>query len=197
MQQELEATFTNVDYAPLRQRLAELQATQVHPEFVMRRTVYDYPDLALDNKAAWARVRQEYDKVTMSYKQRQSQDINGMIEVELTVDNYDTACAFLEAIGLTPKAKQETRRETWTLDGCMVTLDQWPWIPPFVEIEGPSEAAVQGVAAALDFDWSKAVFDSADGVYLQHFKATRTELATMNIQFGPVPEWLEARRLPA
>jgi len=30
---------------------------------------------------------------------------------------------------------QETRREKWMLDDAEVTIDTWPWIPTFIEIE--------------------------------------------------------------
>jgi len=41
-----------------------------------------------------------------------------------------------------------------------VTIDEWPFLEPFVEIEGKSEAAVREISERLGFDWAQAVFGS-------------------------------------
>jgi adenylate cyclase class 2 len=194
MQTEIEATYLDVNHEQLRARLAAIGAHCETPRFDMFRVVYDYPDLRLDKMAAWVRVRREADKVTMSFKHRQSESAQGMKEVELVVNSYEDACVFLESIGLTEKARQETRREIWQLDGCEIMLDEWPWIPPYVEIEGPAESSVQAVSEKLGFSCKSAFFDSADGVYQQYFDVTRTEISTVPITFKPAPDWLEAKR---
>jgi adenylate cyclase, class 2 len=194
MQTEIEATFLDVNHELLRTKLVELGAACVEPKHDMRRTVYDFPDLRLDKKAAWVRVRQEAEKITMTFKHRQSETSEGMKEVELTVDNYASACAFLEAVGLAVKGVQETKREVWRLGDCEIMLDEWPWVPPYVEIEGPKETSVRSVSKKLGFDYNTAIFDSADGVYQKYFDVTRTEISTVPIAFGPVPDWLEAKR---
>lgn len=195
MQQEIEATFLGIDHDALRAQLKALGGTCSQPEFLMRRAVFDYSDQRLDRQAAWVRVRQEYDRVTMCYKQRKTSNIDGMYEVEFVVSDYDKACGFLQAIGLEHKARQETKRELWLLDGCQVTLDTWPWIPQYVEIEAPDESSVRAVAQKLGFQWSNALFDSADAVYQRYYDVTRTEISTVNLTFSPVPDWLEAKRI--
>lgn len=160
----------------------------------MRRTTYDYEDLRLDKKAAWIRVRDEGGKITMAFKHRQDETSEGMKEVELVVNSYTDACAFLEAVGLAVKNVQETKREVWHLDGCEIMLDEWPHVPPYVEVEGPSEASVRKVSERLGFDYATAMFDSADAVYQKYFDITRTKISTVPLKFGPVPDWLEAKR---
>jgi adenylate cyclase class 2 len=194
MNTEIEATFLDVDHDELRDKLKALGAECIEPKHDMMRTTYDYPDLRLDKIAAWVRVRQEADKITMAFKHRQAENADGMKEVELVVSDYKDACSFLEAVGLTVKAKQETRRELWRLGDCEIMLDEWPWIPPYAEVEGPSEASVRTASEQLGFDYATAMFDSADGAYMKYFDVTRTEISTVPIAFGPVPEWLEAKR---
>lgn len=195
MNTEIEAKFLEIDHDELRAKLKELGAVVTESNHDMLRTIYDFPDLRLDKKAAWVRVRKEgSDVTTMTFKHRQSETAEGMKEVELVVSDYDDARAFLEAIGLTPKAVQETRREVWRLGGCEIMLDEWPWIPPYVEVEGPSEASIRSVSEQLGFNCADAMFDSADGVYMRYFDVTRTEISAARIMFGPVPDWLEAKR---
>lgn len=193
MKPEIEATFLAIDHGELRTKLKVLDALREQPLFLMKRAIYDYPDLRLDKQAAWVRVRQEASKVTLGFKQRKSETIDGMREIEIVVSDYDKACALLEAIGLNPKAMQESKREVWRLGDCEVMLDEWPWIPPYVEVEGPSEQAVRAVAQKLGLDYDTAIFDSTDAIYQKYFDVARTEISTVPLIFGPIPEWLEAK----
>lgn len=194
MQTEIEATFVDVDHAELRQKLKALGAECTDAKYDVKRTIYDYPDLRLDKQAAWIRVRQESGKVTMCFKQREAETIDGMKEVEFEVSDYDKANDFLESIGLKVKASQESTREIWQLKSVEIMLDEWPWIPAIAEVEGPNEQAVKQVSESLGLDYSSAMFDSIDGVYLNYFDVSRTEISTVPLVFDNVPEWLEAKR---
>jgi adenylate cyclase class IV len=55
----------------------------------------------------------------------------------------------LQRIGFVRVLRFEKRRETWTLEGCEVALDELPRLGRFVEIEGPSDAAVMQVRQKL------------------------------------------------
>lgn len=71
-------------------------------------------------------------------------------ELEFVVGDVDACVAVFARLGYPPELTFEKRRETWTLDGCKVELDELP--PPigtFVEIEGEGEAAVQAVRQKL------------------------------------------------
>lgn len=46
----------------------------------MRRKNYDYPDKKLEKVNGWARLRDEGDKVALSYKQLNDRSVNGMKE---------------------------------------------------------------------------------------------------------------------
>ena len=191
MQTEIEAKFTDIDMDAMRAKLKELGATLVYPERLMKRINYDYK--AGGN--AWIRVRDEGDKVTMTYKRVLDRTLHGTQEVNLVVDDFERAGELLDAIGMTGKALQETKREQWSLDGCEITLDTWPWIPSFLEVEGPSEEAVRSASSKLGMDWSNAMHGSVETVYQQHYDVTEEEIdAWPSITFVPVPDWLEKKR---
>lgn len=195
MQTEIEAKFLNVDVEAIRQSLAAQGATRAHEERLMRRKNFDYPDSRLEHVGGWIRVRDEGDKTTLAYKQLVDRTIEGTKEISLVVEDFDTISNLLLAIGLVNKSYQETKREKWLLDNVEVTIDTWPWIKTFVELEGPSEDAVQNVAAKLGFDWNTASHGSVETAYQAEYNVTEAEIdGWQSITFVPVPEWLEIHR---
>lgn len=163
MNNEIEAQFLDIDKTQIRQQLQSIGATLVKPEMLMRRVVFHL------DQHQFARVRDEGDKIVMTYKNvNDDHSILGTKEVNLTVDNYDNAVLFLKGCGLQPKATQETLREIWTLGDVEICIDTWPWIPTFIEIEGPTEDSVWQTAARLGLDRSQAKFGSVDTTY-QHY----------------------------
>ena len=192
---EIEAKFLDVDTAALRAKLAEVGAKKEHPEILMKREVFDYPNLRLEKIGGWVRVREEGDKITLSYKQLNDRTLHGTQEVTLFVDDFKKACKFLIALGLEKKAHQETKREKWFLDDVEITIDTWPWIPTFVELEGPSEAMLRDVAQKLVFDWRHAMHGSVETAYQKYYDFTEQEIDHWeSITFIPPPDWLLARK---
>ncbi len=191
---EIEAMFVGVDHDKLRKQLSDAGASLVHSEYEATRITFDYEDLRLDAKAAWIRLRKEPQHTTLAYKRRGNETIEGMQEVEVVVDDFDRTKVFLESIGLVIKSEQQSKREIWELNGVEVMLDSWPWLDPVVEVEGKTEQDVKQICSTLGLDWSEAIFDSIDGVYTDIFDVTRTEICTVPWRFGPIPEWLEAKR---
>lgn len=196
MHTEIEAKFPDIDADALRAKLKEVGAILEHPEMLMHRKTYDYPDGRLEKIGGWVRVRDEGDKITMSYKQVSDRSLHGTREVNLVINDFNAADSFLAAIGLESKSYQETKREEWMCGEVEVTIDTWPWIPTFVELEGPTEESVKECATKLGLDWVKAMHGSVETVYQMHFNVTEEEIdAWESITFLPVPEWLEKCRI--
>ena len=197
MKPEIEAKFLNTNHDALRAKLIEIGATRERPMRLMRRKVFDFPDFRLDKqKNAWVRVRDEGDKITMGYKQLNDRSLEGTHEVSVEVDDFDTACAFLESVGMEVKAYQETKRESWRLGAVEIELDEWPWIRPFAEIEGPDEASLRHVAARLGLDWRDVRHGSVEVAYLAEYDVTEHEidmLAAITFETA-LPELLAGKR---
>jgi adenylate cyclase, class 2 len=173
MESEIEAKFINVDHDDIRKKLEMINGICEQPMRLMRRAIF-HNDF-MTEKDAYLRVRDEGDKITMTYKQFDDpSSIHGVKEIETTVGNFDSAITMMEQTGLSRDTYQETKRETWKVGEVEVVLDEWPWINPFIEIEGPSESAVRDIAEKLGFDWNDAVFGGVSAVYLRHY----THLAT-------------------
>ncbi|MEK7632728.1 MAG: CYTH domain-containing protein [Patescibacteria group bacterium] len=164
MQIEFEATFTGIDKSAVRAKLHEVGGTLVKKESLMRRTVFN-PPIAIPG--GWMRVRDEGETITMSLKVVNGSAIEDQKEVMVTVDDFDNAVDFLSAIGAEKKAYQETLREAWMLNGAEVTIDTWPGLRPFVEVEAHDEATVRTASELLGFNYADAKFCEVSTVYLE------------------------------
>ena len=163
MHNEWEVKFLNIDKASLRKRLSDVGAVLVKPETLYKRSVYFLPS-GHEIEGGWVRVRDEGDKITMSLKVVNNGNVEDQKEVQLTVDNYDEAKNFLSMTGFVEKAYQETLRELWKHDNCEITLDEWPYLEPYVEIEGVSKEVIQKMSVLLGFDYAVGIFGSADQI---------------------------------
>jgi len=195
MKPEIEAKFLGIDHAEMRKRLELSGAALVHPVRAMTRVNLDFPDRRLNAVDGWVRVRNEGDKVTLAYKQLESRELDGTKEVQVTVSDFEDTVAFLKAIGMNQENYQETRRESWRLDGVEIELDEWPWIRPFMELEGESEEQLRTAAGKLGLDWGVVAHGSVEVAYLAEYDVTEQEVDDWKeITFGPVPGWLEKKR---
>lgn len=197
MQQEIEVKFLNVDFDDVRARLKKLGAVCEQPMRLMRRVVIDYPDRKLQATGdSWVRVRDEGDKITLTFKRTTEHEFGGAQEIEVSVSDYQKTIDIFLAMGLIVHTDQETKRETWKLGEVEVVLDEWPWIPPFIEIEGMSHDKVKSAAEALGYRWNDAVFGSAVVAYEHHYPRSKDTGVKISqepeIKFSlPVPDWLK------
>lgn len=197
MKSEIEATFIDIDKDQLRSQLKALGGKLLQQETLMRRVVFNVADPKNWNNS-FARVRDEGNRVTMTYKRVDDLSLSGTREINLEVNSYDDAVEFLKNCGLHAKSYEETYREEWELDGVELDIDTWPWLPTFVEIEGPSEAAVQAAAEKLGFAMDDAIYGSVDEVYKNYFDVTSRQINTSpSYRFeDEIPAWLSEHRRP-
>lgn len=163
----------------------------------MRRTVFDFPDRRLQEKRAWVRLREELDgSIELMFKQVKDDALGETYEQAITVHDYEAAKAFVLSLGLEVKGEQENKREVWELDGVEIMLDEWPWVDPFIEIEGKTEVAVKQCAEQLGLKWQSAKFGGVTPVYTEQYTLSRDEFETLELSMKfsePVPHSLRNR----
>lgn len=166
MQNEFEAKCVVESVADARQRIEKIGARCMQSERLLRRVVYDFPDGALDRRGGWVRVRDEGDRITMSYKQAPvGSTVSDCFETELVIDSFECGLRFCEDLGMARKSSQETKRESWETDDAKFDIDTWPGIPTFIEVEAADEATVRRYVEALGFAWQDALFGGVGAVY--------------------------------
>jgi adenylate cyclase class 2 len=157
MDTEFEATFTEINKTDLREKLKQVGAELIKPEFLQKRTVFYFPE-GHELEGGWIRVRDEGDRITMSVKTTSGATIADQKELCLVVDSFSTAINFLTLLGCKQKSFQENKREIWHIDECEVCIDEWPFLEPLVEIEGATEDTVISASSKLGFDYKDAFF---------------------------------------
>lgn len=152
---EREAKMKVAEHGPVRARLAELGARR--RGLVMEiNSFYDTEDRRLLAAGEGLRIRRvqvlegekQPDRVTFKGS-RQPGVLKTREELEIDVSDAAEMEQVFERIGFARVLRFEKRRETHELDGCEVALDEMPRLGTFVEIEGPSEAAVMAVREKL------------------------------------------------
>jgi adenylate cyclase, class 2 len=170
--EEIEAKFLDIDVVDLKTKLEKFGA-QFVGSFDYKRKAYDFPSLPLSEKHAWVRVRDEGDRVVMTYKQRleansETMRDGGMKEVEVVVSDFNLTDQFLKSIGMIEKFYEENKRERYIFDNVEIDIDTWPMITPYVELEGNSWENVEAVAEKLGFVWSEHLRCSTMQIYKKY-----------------------------
>jgi adenylate cyclase, class 2 len=165
---EYEATFINIDKTRMREILKEKGGELVYPEFLQKRVVFNLPK-ERKIEGGWIRIRDEGNKITMSLKIINGDKIENQKEICLRVDNFKEAEELLIFLGCDKKAYQENKRELWRINDVEVTIDEWPFLEPFVEVEGNSEEEVKQVSEKLGFLYQDALFCSVDTLYSKKY----------------------------
>lgn len=189
MKIEYEAKFLDIKIDAIRLQLKAAGAILEKPMRLMRRVTID--SSFMKEKDAFVRVRDEGDRVTMTYKQFDAISVDGAKEHEIIVSDFDEAVALLAAAGLPHGSFQESKRETWTYGNVEIVIDEWPWLEPYIEIEATSENEVRRFSERLGLSWENAVF----GDVMVAYRAQYSHLTDRDT-IGNIPEVRFGAELP-
>ena len=191
---EYEAKFLGIDKDSFRKTLEQTGYTCVLPEFLFKRHDFDLPGFGAEK---WGRVRWENDKINLSIKHTVDKNrIDGTHEFSVNVplnDNpvqqYQQAIEFMKAAGLIPGGIRENKREIWIKDNVEISIDTWPGVRPYIEIEAENEDLVRKVCIELNLQFSKAMFGGITTVYEEELGITAEDFITFeNVRFDNPPK---------
>lgn len=156
--EEIEVKFLNIDPVSMEKKLLEIGAKKVFEKLYKRR-IFDYPDLRFDKMGAWIRLRDEGDKITLTFKQRigvkthdgKTNDIS-MDETQIEVDDFERTAEFLTKIGLKEKFLEENKRIRYQLGDIELDIDFWPQLEPYLEIEASSWEEIDRIIKLLELN---------------------------------------------
>ena len=142
--EEIEVKFLNIEPVSMEKKLVELGAEKIFDK-LYRRRVFDYPDLRFDKIGAYIRLRDEGDKITLTFKQRLGVKTHdgktndeGMEETEISVSDFEKTADLLRKIGFQEKFYEENKRIRYRFKDVEFDIDFWPGLEPYLEIETTS-----------------------------------------------------------
>jgi len=165
MKTEYEVVFTNVNKNELIKKIKDLWWVCNKKNTLMKRVVFENP---WDKKWSYIRVRDEWDKITCTYKKQMpwKLDINSIKELETQVKDFDIMVDIFRNLNLREKSYQENYREVWEINKEVeIMFDLWPWLNLYVEIEAENEGLVKKYSSLLWFNYSKWVFWTVFQIY--------------------------------
>ena len=157
MEKERELTVLNIELDDFIQTLEELGAEK-QGEFLQRRYVYDVKPL---NPNKWIRLRTNGTKTTLTIKEIKDKNaIEGTNELEVVVGDFDKTNEILNELGYEARNYQENYRRVYLLGNVEISIDSWPLIPTYAEIEGKTNEDVERVLKLVNIkNYQTTTFD--------------------------------------
>lgn len=165
MKIEFEVVFAPIDKETIKNRIELLEWKCTKPNTLMKRAVFENPK---NPENSYLRVRDEWWKITCCMKviDPWEPNINSVKEIETEVQNFDAMKNIFLELGIAQKAYQETYREVWKIwNEIEIMIDEWPGMPPFIEIEWEDEKVVKKYVEKLWLNYGDAIFWTVDQVY--------------------------------
>lgn len=142
MDQEFETQVLDIDKNKISKKLKDLGAKE-ETEALQKRWVFDLDPCTVLSTGEWIRLRQVGSKKpTITYKNKSGKGLGETQEIEIEVDDFEKAAKLLSKLPFKGQYYQENKRTKFILNDIEFTLDTWPRIPTFLEIEGKSEEKV-------------------------------------------------------
>jgi adenylate cyclase class 2 len=164
MKTEFEIKVLDIDSRDIGSKLQQAGFTQV-PLKVFRRYVYD-----ASKPGGWIRLRTDGTKTTLTFKSFVENAIDGVRELEVEVSDFDATNELLEAIGLKATAYQENRRSLYVLNDIEISVDEWPHVPAYLEIEAKEKTTVETWLKKLGLTNADTTSETTAEVYKRYGK---------------------------
>ena len=169
---EVEVKFFLNDREGYEKRLRSIGASLVQPRTHELNYRFDTPDHALSKEHRVLRLRQDQNTI-ITYKgpSLADQAVSMRREIELEVNDFQTAKDMLEALGFSIYIMYEKFRTVYTLNNLEITLDEMPF-GSFTEIEGGDAQQIERTAGSLSLLWNQRITSS----YLILFETVKQKL---------------------
>ncbi len=147
MPKEYEVDILNINREEAVARLNELGAKHVGTHHFRRMEFRLEGDS--DAGHSWIRVRTDGKKTTLTMKTYNLGGFNPMDEYEVETGGFEDTIRIMSRLAKSRCIYFENDRDAYRLDDLYITLDKWPEIPLFMEIEAPDEAKLRAAAAMI------------------------------------------------
>ncbi len=152
MQNEYETKILDIKISEIEEKLNKLGATLVEDETLMRRRVFDVLEHS-EKKGKRFRLRQKWDKTTLTYKERTWLEIGATKELETKIGDFDIMAEIMQKLERQTMVYQENKRKVYKRNDVEFCIDTRPMVPTYMEIEAPSKEQVEEALRLLGLEW--------------------------------------------
>lgn len=163
--QEIEAKFYVKNLQRVRDHLERAGARLIQSRVLETNLRFDLPGAPMRAEGRVLRLRQDRE-VRLTYKGASTNE-NGVLsreEIEFTVEDFERARRFLEALGYQKLVYYEKYRTIYELNETAIMLDELPY-GSFVEIEGETSISIRSLARLLGLNWEAAITSSYHALF--------------------------------
>ena len=174
---EVEVKLLNVDPSSIEKKLLALGANKKFSG-ILKVRYFDKNDGEIRKKGDLLRVRQFGDGETEVCYKTNKHTKNGYKvcdEYHLSGTNFQEAVKFFEQLGYKITCSYEKRRTTFKYEDLEIVIDEYPQIPPFVEIEGINTEAIEKLIDNLGLTKNERSFRSIGGLLSEKYPDIRLD----------------------
>jgi adenylate cyclase class 2 len=182
---EIEIKLPVADLGAVREKLRARNARQLTTPHSESNDLYDLADGSLAKGGRVLRLRRTEDGATLTFKgpARFEEGAKTREERETGVSDPNEMDRILAALGFHRRFRYEKRREEWSLDDCVIALDETP-IGTFAEVEG-DPAAIRRALQHLGLDPAESLPYSYAELYARRRREDPTLPADMLLDPPP------------
>jgi adenylate cyclase, class 2 len=162
---EFEAKILDIDPVQTARKIINLGGRQIGETVLLRRFVYD---IVPGDMSRWIRLRDTGSGSTLTVKEIHHDGIDGTEETEVSVGHFEVANELLSKLGFRSRSYQENRRTSFLLNAARLEIDEWPHIPPYLEIEADSREEVLTTGALLGYAETDLWGENTVSVYARY-----------------------------
>ena len=157
---EHEVKFFLADKSRLQKTLKNLGAILVQTRNHEHNLRFDTVEGTLTSNQQLLRLRKDHgNHLTYKGPSDVKTGVSVRTEIEFSVDDFDEAQNFLEALGYQVSMIYEKYRTVYELSGTLITIDEMPF-GDFAEIEGKDRTNIENICNQLGLIWEHRSLES-------------------------------------
>lgn len=170
LMQEIEIKILGIDVDEISNKLIELGA---HREFEgLIKVKYFDNDSQIRDRGDLLRVREferSHTEVTYKTNKRNEGGYKIYDEYELVSPEFEEACKFFESLGYETSCYYEKRRTVFSLEKAEIVIDEYPKIPPFMEIEASDQKIIEDLVKKLGLEENEKSSHTINGLLKEKY----------------------------
>jgi len=168
---EIEVKILSVNPQLVEEKLLSMGVKKSFGELLKVR-YFDKNNGEFRKKGDLLRVRQIGNKKTeICYKTNKHTEAGFKVcdEYNVTATDFNESIKFIEQLGFQITCTYEKKRTAFKFNGLEIVIDEYPKIPPFIEIEGPDKMAIEKLILDLGLDKNERSTRSIGGLLSEKY----------------------------